>query len=230
MILKIYRSSVMNNDNYTAFEEEIENTDIPLLSVCHVVGMVNTFIRHYPGGFLQMMGDDELPYLLIDGKLEWNVLIETATVRDFLATHPQCYKEGIYVESGYPAAGGPGRILAVTAWELFCIFLQSRGIELGFPIEAIGLLVPTILEIKDYFAKKNVRPVQLTDRLVQLSEVGALEMAEQLGLDVPTTIRLLIGFGYKRDEKSGKFILKENERQKALNLLCELEAQEKDVK
>lgn len=229
MILKIYRSAVISNDGYTAFEEEIENTDIPLLSVCHVEGMVNTFRRHYPGGFLQMMGDDELPYLLIDGKLEWNVPIEKATLRDFLATHPQCIKEGIYVESGYPAAGGPGRILAVAAWELFCIFLQSQGMEPGLPVEAIGVLVPAVLEIKDYFAEKNVRPVQLTDRLVQLSEVGAMEIAEQLGLDVPTTIRLLIGFGYKRDEKSGKYILKDNERQKALNLLCELEAQERDI-
>lgn len=229
MILKIYRSSVMNNGSYTAFEQEIENIDIPLLGVCHVEGMVHTFSRHYPGGFLQMMGDGELPYLLIDGKLEWNVPIETVTVRDFLATHPQCLNEGIYVESGYPAAGGPGRILAIAAWELFCIFLQSRGVELGFSVEAIGLLVPSVLEIKDYFAEKNVRPVQLADRLVQLSEVGAIEIAEQLGLDVPKTERLLIGFGYKRDEKSGKFILKENERQKALNLLCELEAQERDV-
>lgn len=229
MILKIYQSSVMNRESYTAFEEEIANTDIPLLSICHVVGMVTTFRRHYPGGFLQMMGDGELPYLLIDGKLEWNVPIEMATVRDFLATHPQCLKEGIYVESGYAAAGGPGRILAVAAWELFCSFLQSQGLELGFPIEAIGVLVPTILEIKDYFSEKNVRPVQLTDRLVQLSEIGALEMAEQLGMDVTATVRLLIGFGYKRDEKSGKFILQENERQKALNLLCILEEQEKDI-
>lgn len=229
MILKIYSRSVINNDSYAAFEEEIENTDIPLLSICHVEGMVNTFRRHYPGGYLQMMGDDELPYLLINGKLEWNVPIEAATVRDFLATHPQCLTEGIYVESGYPAAGGPGRIVAIAAWELFCTFLQSQGVELGFPIEAIGILVPTALEIKDYFSEKNVRPVQLTDRLVQLSEVGEFEIAEQLGLDVPTTIRLLIGFGYKRDEKSGKFILKENERQRALNLLYKLEEQERDI-
>lgn len=229
MILKVYRTSVIDNDRCTVFEEEIENTDIPLLSICHVVGMVNTFCRYYSGGCMQMMDDGELPYLLVDGKLEWNVSIEAATVRDFLVTHPQCLKEGIYVESGYPAAGGPGRILAAAAWELFCMFLQSQGVELGFSVESIGILVPTVLEIKDYFIEKNVRPVQMTDRLVQLSEVGELEMAEQLGLDVPATVRLLIGFGYKRDEKSGKFILKENERHKALNLLYKLEAQERDV-
>ena len=38
MILKVYRRSVINNDSYAAFEEEIENTDIPLLSICHVEG------------------------------------------------------------------------------------------------------------------------------------------------------------------------------------------------
>ncbi len=229
MIITIHRKNIIEDDDYAVYKEEIQSLDMPLLSICHPIGMSNTFCRYYSSGYLQMMGDDELPYLLIDGKLKWNVPINEVTVRDFLITHPQCVKEGIYLESGYPASGGPGRILAAAAWELFCGFLRSQDVSLGFPIEAFGILLPTVLEIKDCFSKKNVSPLQLTDRLLQLSEVGKIEMAEQLGLDVPTTVRLLIGFGYKRDVESGKFVLKENERNKALNLLCKLEQQERDV-
>ena len=228
MILKVYQNSVIDSESYTAFEEEITNTDIPLLNICHVVGMVTTFRRYYPGCFLQMMGDGELPYLLVDGKLEWNIPIERATVRDFLATHPQCLEEGIYVESGYAAAGGPGRIAVITAWNMFCLLLRSRGVELGFTVEAIGILIPAILEIKDYFAEKNVRPTQLVCRVVQLNVVVRIEIKKQLGMDVDEAEQLLTGFGYRQDEKSEKFISQENEKHKVWNLLRMLEEQEMD--
>ena len=62
--------------------------------------------------------------------------------------------------------------------------------------------VDRVAEIKDCFSEKNVRPLQLVDRFIQLCEVGEIEMAEQLNLDVPATVRLLIGFGYKRDAEN----------------------------
>lgn len=75
----------------------------------------------------------------------------------------------------------------------------------------------------------HFRPRQSADRLVQLSEVEELETAKQPRLDVPATVRLLTGFGYKRNEKREKFILQKNEREKALNLLCILEEQKADI-
>lgn len=75
----------------------------------------------------------------------------------------------------------------------------------------------------------HFRPLQSTDRLVPLSEVEELETAKQPEPDVPATVRLLTEFGYKRNEKRGKFILQKNEREKALNLSCILEEQEADI-
>lgn len=228
MILKIYQQSVPIDDDYISFEIEIEDTEIPLLSIFHKPGLGVTFCRHYPGSGLQMMGDDQLPYLLIDGKLEWNVPISAATVKDFLATHPQCFQEGIYAETGYPAAGGPGRILITAAWEILFITLRKHGVDLGFTVEAIGILVSAFLEIRDYFVEKKVRPLQLVDRLSQLREVGKFEIAEQLNIDVSAAVQLLVGLGYKWDEKNGKYFLEENERHIAVNLLGMLAEQEAD--
>lgn len=196
--LKIYRRDVILDVTET-FEETVEDTSIPLLSICHCVGVGNSFNTYYEFNHDIMMHGDCFPYIVKNEKFVWNIPIKDVTVQEFLDTHPECAEDGIYIESGIPQAGGLGFLTVTVAWNTAIFFLKMKsGDNIGASENAAAIVLAVAAEIKDTFVRKNALLTELADSVLRYNEVGLMELSEKLDLDEYHTASLLTSYGYRK--------------------------------
>ena len=198
-----------------------DSLSIPLKEILHYgIGVsFNSYYSVYHG----MMGNqDLLPYILRDGKYVFDVPIDTVTLGEFLQTHPQCNNEGIVFEYGYPQASGLSFLAVKVAWPVVIAILKKKA---GHD-NLVDCLNDIMSNCMGEFEKKGVRPLPMMDLILQYSEVGSIQISEELGIEKYQAELLLNELGYKYNSHTGKYGLSRANRDKAFNLLTILENKE----
>lgn len=216
MKLEIQDNNVNEQLNIKAFFEYEKNSN--LLDVLHPAGMVSTFDKYYIDDSCLMI-NNVFPYMLRDGELLWNVSYSEVTVGDFFETHPECIHSGIEFETGIPAAGGHERIFGKAAVEIIIKALEAACPVLGFSVGTLKVIAEMIAKLSEYYADKNISPIQDLDAILNSGSVGIIAIEELLNFDRYHAHRLLMALGFKYDEKKDKYTIGTKERLLARNML-----------
>lgn len=203
--------------NTTNSYEEYEKNS-KLLDVLHPAGMVSTFDKYYIDDSCLMI-NNVFPYMLRDGELLWNVSYSEVTVGDFFETHPECIHSGIEFETGIPAAGGHERIFGKAAVEIIIKALEATCPVLGFSVGTLKVIAEMIAKLSEYYADKNISPIQDLDAILNSGSVGIIAIEELLNFDRYHAHRLLMALGFKYDEKKDKYTIGTKERLHTRNML-----------
>lgn len=222
MELKIYSYYIIERKTYE-YCEHVDDLDRKLLSICQPISITNVFSRYYPFGDAYMLGD-EFPYILRDGVYVWGVQMKSVTIREFLDTFPECAEDGIYVETGFPAAGGRDYIFGKKAWDLMLFLVSRQHPEIGFTVELISKL-RGLLEACDGSDIQGKTEPHIILALASNyfgafrgKEFSPREVAELLNIEEYRAIKILLSLGFKKKHDTDKYILLEDEREKVWEL------------
>lgn len=155
----------------------------------------------------------------MDGGIKWNVPFEAVSVKKFLETHPFCYENGIEVETGYPMAGGPGRIVGKASLLLVIAFIKARYPQYALSTEAATILIEAISEFKSYYEKNKITPLQPIEVMINDGLASSLMIQELMNINEYKAIALLKSLGFYRDEKTGKFIIDDSDKMRAKQIV-----------
>lgn len=200
--MKICSENVALEEQGSIFGNCDENDK--LLSVLPTVGMVSRFNGCYIDDTRRML-EDEVPYIVCDGVLKWNVPYTELTVKQFFDTHPQCREQGIDFESGIPAAGGPGHLVGKAAVAVFVKVLEIKYPVLGFTLDTMLILTETVKAFGEYYEEQKISPIQQLDAILNNGEASVLAIEELLNYDEYHARKLLIALGFEKDAVSGKY-------------------------
>ena len=231
MEIVVKRLNAIRNIEET-FVENVTDTSMSILSISHCEGIVTTYKKYYPYDTGEMLADSRFPYLFRSGKILWNVPFSDATIQDMVDTFPDILTEGLFVESGMPAAGGLGyligRIAFDAAIELCSILFPNQIVS----ITVFGILGNALIMIRDYYDEKNVEtsPIQMISASLQYSRiyksVGKIEMCELLGLDEYHMNSFLTSIGYLWNSETEKYYLPDAQSEKVMSLLARMQENE----
>ena len=231
MEIVVKRLNAIRNIEET-FVENVTDTSMSILSISHCEGIVTTYKKYYPYDTGEMLADSRFPYLFRSGKILWNVPFSDATIQDMVDTFPDILTEGLFVESGMPAAGGLGyligRIAFDAAIELCGILFPNQIVS----ITVFGILGNALIMIRDYYDEKNVEtsPIQMISASLQYSRiyksVGKIEMCELLGLDEYHMNSFLTSIGFLWNSETEKYYLPDAQSEKVMSLLARMQDNE----
>lgn len=180
-----------------------------------------TFNRYYENG-LQYNINELFPYIFSNGIIRWNVRYNEVTLDEFINTHEiDVDNDIIYVETGMPAAGGPGLINPAEAWEIF--------INQIWPVVSTISTVISIADQADTFVKyirqkilamKNKPyPDTFTYATLRKNQWNISEFAEEFQMNEENTKLYLKAMGYEWDRKKMLYVIDDESKKERLNLI-----------
>lgn len=197
----------------------------PLLEVIRPIGMTSTFSKYYVDDGCLLL-NNIFPYMLIDGRLKWNVPYEQVMLDDFLATHPKCLQDGIDYETGLPAAGGHERVIGVVAVNIIISILRSKYSDMGLLLDVVQIVISALGELAQYYEKKEISVIQQLDAIISTGECGVLAIQELLDFDEYHARKLLLALGFIMDEETRKYVMGTKKRAETRAMLDKLEDEE----
>ena len=207
--------------------EHVDDFEKKILSIVHVVSVTNTFSRYYPydGTY---MHNDYFPYIYRNGKYAWDVPINSVTIKEFLDTFPVCITEGIFVETGFPSAGGRDYISGKEAWDVGLLLLSGAFPDAGWTIELLSKLKGIFEAFTGSEIQNKTEPhiiIAVASNYYSVfrnEEFSAREVAELFEIEEYRAEQLLKHIGYRLNPVTNKYYLLEDDRQKSWELALKL--------
>lgn len=211
---------VINNYNILENEEIKIYIDEKRINEClfETVGYPTMGCKYYVDN-ISILNNDEFPYMVIDGKLNWNVPFKDVSIKNFLETFPFCYENGIEVETGYPMAGGPERIFGKAALLLVITFIKEKYPEYGLSLDVAGIIITAISGFKLYFEEKQITPLQPIEVIINEGVTGSLMIQELINVNEYQAIVLLKALGFHLDKKTGKYKIDDTDKLRAKRIV-----------
>lgn len=112
-VIATYVIEEFENKNYIPEEYIIEiESDSSLNDLKRAIGLEGvsvSFDKYYVMNSRELVSlEDTIPFKINkDQKIEWECSFDEVTIEEFIRTNQIDINEGIYIEYGYPQAGGP---------------------------------------------------------------------------------------------------------------------------
>ncbi|MDD2377055.1 MAG: hypothetical protein PHD15_06750 [Clostridia bacterium] len=147
--------------------------------------------------------EDILPFIIRDNKkVEWEVDINTVLIKEFIDTHEIDLNEGIYLEYGYPQAGGPGLFGTILdLWVSAYLCLQI--------VDTLGGVAQFIEWVKNKFKNKIPHPHSVFDFIYKENKWNYIILSEKLDFDKEDVKYLLLALGYIWDNSQKLYCITE---------------------
>jgi hypothetical protein len=169
-----------------------------------------------------MHNEEVLPYLIIKGRVEWNIPYSEALLSDFLRTHHINDKDGFRIVTGMPLSGGLGLPEITELWDM--------AIKYVVPILSIPALIEGVLALKDRMKKTISKqriptPLTISEFILSKGKWNYHDLARFLGLYEQSEIAkgLLKLLGYKWDPRLQMYVITKDCSSKAKKILHEIE-------
>lgn len=170
---------------------------------------------------------EKLPYVLVDGKMQWDVQFMDVTVRQFINTY-NIVDGKINVKTGYPAVSGAGLAMVDDVWNCFLNDILPAIISICEIINATDVIKRSFVSLRNKLKKEqnvDVFPDAITDAIYRKNTWNHYELSKELGNDVKEAKYLLKGLGYSWDRTRLLYIISDddkNERIKKFSKLVEM--------
>jgi len=193
--------------------------DATIKDIFHCLGIMpdgaNIKYKNYYS-FVTLTFQHELPYLIKDNCIQWNVPDKQALLADFFKTH-NITDASIDIEWGYPLAGGPGFPDIITLWQYVYVFythhkeiidLLSKSVVTGIGIQVFPSLVKQIQKVKEKIPKslEKVKPDGALSLVASREQWGVKEFSDISGLPTEDAKNLLVLCKYEYDRKRRMYI------------------------
>lgn len=135
--------------------------------------------------------EDTLPFIIKNnGKVEWDVNLNTVLIKEFINTHKININDGIYLEYGYIQAGGPGLVgTLLDLWEDIYPFLEV--------VATIGGVAQFVIWIKNIFKNKIPHPHSVINFIYNENKWNYIILSEKINFNQEDTKNLLLALGYR---------------------------------
>ena len=172
----------------------------PELTLQEAVGIAD-LSAYYPLSGRYTWNQQKVPYLIVNGRVRWNVAYADARVRDFLSTL-QIPDGTMEARFGYPQAGGPGYKELLEVWEsVYPILDQFAAVAgVGSAVYGAGKW------LRSRFGKKEVPPHFYFDLMYSRQMWNPSELAELLDIGEDDAKKLLISLAYRYDRSKRMYI------------------------
>lgn len=158
--------------------------------------------EYYPLSGVFSWNSSYVPYLFVNGKVEYDVLFESAHIKDFIYTH-NISDNTIKVVVGYPWAGGPGFLELKEIWGHVWPCIEAIAVVCtisGFSLKDLYNYLRT------KFMDKGQPPHTCFDIVFSRKQWNALELAKLLDVDVDKAKDLLALCDYQYDRKQQQYM------------------------
>lgn len=171
----------------------------------------------------------KMPYVLVDGKLQWDVQFRDVTVRQFIGTY-NIVDGKINVKTGYPAVSGAGLTMLDDVWKLFLDDILPAIIDICEIVNACDVIKRIFVSLRNKVREeqgKDVFPDAFTDAIYRKNAWNHFELSKELGKEVEETKNLLKGLGYSWDRKKLLYVISEEDKKEIIKIFSKL-AEEKN--
>ena len=211
MNIKLIHRNIIDNSTSELFIKAI-NKDQSLEEICHEIpnsGTVLSFERYYDFCKDLMWNDHRLPYILRNGKVEWGIPYSNISINNFIETHSSIINEGLYFESGYVMAGGPGYIEFHEMWQNAYPIIKNIANNVGIIISFLASAATLESWARDKFSKRKDTPFpqSFIEFIYTKFEWNHFELAQILQIDNQDAKDWLKLLGYKWSPKKQMYII-----------------------
>lgn len=185
-------------------------------------GGVITFQRYYKFCADIMISDDCFPYIVKNNSVYWNIPYTQVTIGDFINTHKLADGDVLYMESGFPMAGGAGWQDIETVWNAAWPTIKAIGSSIvcltGF-LSSITTLLPWVKENLFKKADKPPVPHQFFEFVLSEKSWNHRQLAEKLQISTEDAKQWLKALKYHWDAHTGTYVITDAERAEDLDLI-----------
>ncbi|MBQ2643177.1 MAG: hypothetical protein IJF94_05175 [Eubacterium sp.] len=166
----------------------------------------------------------KMPYVLVDGKLQWDVQFRDVTVRQFINTY-NIVDGKINVKTGYPAVSGAGLAMVDDVWNCFLNDILPAIISICEIINATDVIKRSFVSLRNKLKKeqnKDVFPDAITDAIYRKNAWNHYELSEELDNEVEDAKNLLKGLGYSWDRTRLLFVISDDDKKERIKKFSKL--------
>lgn len=164
---------------------------------------------------------EKIPYVLVDGKIKWDVPFVGITVRQFVDTY-NIVDGRINVKTGFPAASGADLITFKEMWEIFFNNVLPALVDICGIISAYGVLEQKFIKIRnkaEKVQKKEIAPDFVTDAIYRKNMWNHFEFSIEFDITEDESKELLKGLGYSWDNSKKLYIISEDEKDRRITII-----------
>ena len=218
--MDIYLKNVLNDEIIKVTKNSVEYNE-SLIHIADPYSANPLFYKYYASKEIIITG--VLPYIIKNDFINWNVSLDKVNISDFILTHPCCLDEGLYVEIGFPMAGGPGIVDINRAINNTIDLIKLNHPVLGYTLETAVYLADIIKAFEGYYEDKDITPKEQLDALINNEFVSNYVIMEIMNYDEYHAREFLKLLGYYKDSKPGKYKINEINRFKAKAIIDSLD-------
>lgn len=227
MKLIIANTNVFDNEE-TKMEINIADENENIISFCTpcVSGAVITFQRYYRFCTDIMFSDDCFPYIIKEDIVYWNIQYSEVTIGDFIKTHKLTDSDILYMESGFPMAGGPGWQDIEVIWNAVWPIIKDIGSSIVYLTAFLASVATLQTWVKDNLFSRGNRPPaphQFFEFILSENNWNHHLLAKKLQISSEDARLWLNALKYQWDAHTSTYTITEVNRNEILNLVSSIE-------